>query len=487
MSNPYPGLRPFRAEEAAFYFGREALAESVATRLRLAPLTVLFARSGVGKSSFLTCRAIPLLTETACVTYHNEWGAEAPELVIRRCLEAPPGEDKSERPIIILDQFEDVFKMTSDRDALWDEFAGAINVADPPVSILVCMREEWLGAWEEATDFLPDALAALERLAPLTEGELGRAIRRPAEIEGSVTVAPDLPPLLLRDLRRPNAYGLGGASVEPGLLQLVCRRLWEEAARSPTKTMDAVLYARLGGAERILREFVWRDLGHVGEGGAAFSPVERIVWVGLTRFLAIRPGVKVAVTPMALARRLHMRDLGVTGRAVLAAGGSRRSRKYLAAPPERRGDPPGEVTALITRTLEKGVAMGFLKRQGAPPPSPALPPGDAGASGTYELAHDALSSLLEQFALRFEDWMRRRTTLLLTALAGGVAIILAFAVLWLNVGPVRGMIFLLLVIAVFSTIGRLLVAVAYAVAARLAIFPLVRSLAGGRVPLPDRW
>lgn len=56
MSNPYPGLRPFRAEEAAFFFGREALAASVATRLRLRPLTVLFARSGIGKSSFLTCR-----------------------------------------------------------------------------------------------------------------------------------------------------------------------------------------------------------------------------------------------------------------------------------------------------------------------------------------------------------------------------------------------------------------------------------------------
>jgi len=56
MSNPYPGLRPFRAEEAALFFGREALAASVATRLRLRPLTVLFARRGVGKSSFLTCR-----------------------------------------------------------------------------------------------------------------------------------------------------------------------------------------------------------------------------------------------------------------------------------------------------------------------------------------------------------------------------------------------------------------------------------------------
>ncbi|HEV7215972.1 MAG TPA: hypothetical protein VGP33_12730, partial [Chloroflexota bacterium] len=463
MSNPYPGLRPFRAEEATFFFGREALAEAIATRLHLAPLTVLFARSGVGKSSFLTCRLIPLLQETSRVTFHNEWGAEAPELVIRRCLAAPSEEETTDRPVLILDQFEDVFKVTSDRDALWDEIAGAINVAVPPVSILICMREEWLGAWEEASDFLPDALASLERLAPLTEGELRRAICRPAELEGSVRVGNNLAPVLLRDLRLPNAYGLGGASVEPGLLQLVCRRLWEEATRTPTKVMDAALYAHLGGAERILREFVWRDLARVGESGAAFSPVERMIWVGLTRFLAIRPGVKVAVTPMALARRLHMRDLGVTGRAVLAAGGSRRSRKYLTAQPERRGDPPGEVAALITRTLEKGVALGFLKRQGPLPPSSALPPGDASANGTYELAHDALSPLLEQFALQFEDWMRRRTTVLLTALAGGVAVILAFAVLWLNVGPVRGMIFLLLVITVFSTIGRLLVAVAYAV------------------------
>jgi len=46
MPNPFPGLRPFRADEAGLFSGREAISDSVLTRIRVAPLTVMFARSG---------------------------------------------------------------------------------------------------------------------------------------------------------------------------------------------------------------------------------------------------------------------------------------------------------------------------------------------------------------------------------------------------------------------------------------------------------
>jgi hypothetical protein len=479
--NPYPGLRPFRADEAALFTGRELAADLIATRLRLAPLTLLFARSGVGKSSFLTCRLIPLLAATSSVAYLNEWGSERPAVAVERRVQEllATARQTLERPVLILDQFEDVFKLPGDREDLWEALAGLVNVHDAPVSVLISMREEWLGAWVEATDYLPDALGSLVRLAPLSDGELAQAIQRPAALEGAV-VAPDLLPLLLADLRRPSAYGLGGEYGEPGMLQLVCRRLWEEAAKSGRPTMDAELYTRLGRAPQIERDFVWRYLGDAGPADAPFSPTERVVWVGLTRYLTTVPGVKAIVDADGLARRLHLRDLGAPGPAMAAAALSRRSRRYLQASPDQRGDPPADVVALIERALRRGAERGLLKQQGAA--SGANGHGDAApAAPRYELAHDALAGLLQQFAGEFQSWMRRRTLLLYVGLIGLLIILPLFVNSWHSKGPSNALWSLLfdaLFVSVIWGLRRL-----FGLAVEVAVYPLVRRLAHGRVPL----
>lgn len=480
--NPYPGLRPFHADEAGLFTGRELAAELIATRLRLAPLTLLFARSGVGKSSFLTCRLIPLLAETSPVEYLNEWGSARPAVAVEQRLHSLLATPRptSERPVLILDQFEDVFKLPGSRDDLWDLLAGLVNVHDAPVSVLISMREEWLGAWVEATDYLPDALGSLVRLAPLTENEVTQAVLRPATVEGSLGVAPDLLAPLLADLRRPNAYGLGGAYVEPGMLQVVCRRLWEEAERTGRRTMDAALYQQLGRAAQIEREFVWRDLGDAGRAGAPFSPTERVIWVGLTRYLTAAPSVKAIVDATGLARRLHLRDLGAAGPAVAAAAVSRRGRRYLQASPDRRGDPPADLVALIERVLRKGAERGFLKRQqGSAPPTDDH--ADAAAGPRYELAHDALAGLIQQFAGEFQGWMRGRTVWLFAGLIGLLIILPLFIISWHAHGPksaLESLLFDALLVSIIWALRRL-----FALAVEAIAYPLVRRLTSGRIPL----
>jgi len=481
--NPYPGLRPFRADEAALFTGREMVAETVATRLRLSPITLLFARSGVGKSSFLTCRLIPLLAETSRVRYLNEWDATPPEVMIEQevgSLQGGYGEF-SERPVLILDQFEDLFKLPSNRDGLWDTLAGLVNIHDAPVSVLVSMREEWLGAWEEATDYLPDALSSLVRLSPLTDGELRRAVLRPAEVEGSVAVSADLVPFLLDDLRRPSAYGLGGAYVEPGLLQLVCRRLWDEAAASAERAMDVALYTRLGRSEQIEREFIWSDLGSAGQPAGIFTAAERLVWVGLTRYLMAAPGVKAVVGADSLARRLQWRDLGAAGPAVMAASVGRRSRGYLRASPELRGEPPADVVALIDRVLKKGADLGFLKQQsGTVAAAEANVPAPAEA-WRYELAHDALGELFQQFAVEFQGWMRQRVAILFGGLIGLLIVLPLFVNSWHQhgfAGAVGSLLAGAALVTIIWGLRRL-----FGLAVELLVYPLVRRLASGRMPL----
>ena len=52
-SSPYVGLQPYGEEDAVFFFGREAERKILSANLGASRLTVLYAESGVGKSSVL--------------------------------------------------------------------------------------------------------------------------------------------------------------------------------------------------------------------------------------------------------------------------------------------------------------------------------------------------------------------------------------------------------------------------------------------------
>ena len=63
--SPYPGLRDFREEYADFFFGRDAERQRIIGNLRVARLTLLYAESGVGKSSLLRAGVVPRIEESA--------------------------------------------------------------------------------------------------------------------------------------------------------------------------------------------------------------------------------------------------------------------------------------------------------------------------------------------------------------------------------------------------------------------------------------
>src|SRR5262245_58907209 len=123
--NPYPGLRPFQTSEANWFMGREIVQGSLTTRLRISPLTVMVARSGVGKSSFLTCRLIPHLLKDSPIRYINEWGAQPAQDLLAAAIESfrRSANGFREKPVLVLDQFEDVFKLPNPRESLWDAMA----------------------------------------------------------------------------------------------------------------------------------------------------------------------------------------------------------------------------------------------------------------------------------------------------------------------------------------------------------------------------
>ena len=59
--HPFPGLRPFEADEQELFFGREGQSEDILARLRQHRLVAVVGASGSGKSSLIRAGLLPYL------------------------------------------------------------------------------------------------------------------------------------------------------------------------------------------------------------------------------------------------------------------------------------------------------------------------------------------------------------------------------------------------------------------------------------------
>jgi WD40 repeat protein len=94
--NPFKGLRPYLKDDEGRLFGRDRDLILIKTRILSARTTLLFAGSGVGKTSFLNAKVIPQLQKQHCVLLHNRWTgvdeAEPEEVEENESIWWPPSE-----------------------------------------------------------------------------------------------------------------------------------------------------------------------------------------------------------------------------------------------------------------------------------------------------------------------------------------------------------------------------------------------------------
>lgn len=210
-----------------------------------------------------------------------------------------------------------------------------------------------------------------------------------------------------------------------------------------------------------------------------------MLWVGLTRHLVLSRGVKAIVTPHALARKLRIEDLGLAGAAVAQGAVSVAARQYLEGAPETRLTPPSELLGWISSVLSKGAEVGFVKQQRGLRDVSADDSSTSSGATLFELSHDTLGDVLQQFSVEFESWLRFRWYMLWAVFAGTVlglpGIALAIAA---GVGIQELLIFLLfgglyvLAIWIARVVGRVLY--------RVIAYPILRRLARGEIPLPKK-
>src|SRR5437016_7728943 len=279
---PYIGLRPFDRGERAIFFGREQDAQFLSDKIFSARLTLLYAKSGVGKSSILRTLVIPLIEDQhARVVYFDACGGADPYELLRAMLidlasragipDAGVGaptlselvrlvRSADDRTLVlILDQFEEFLVAHGQRlDPLKKELAALVRAPEIDVRIVLSLRQEFLASLEPFRYEILNLFQSTYRLDSLNDNSIRDAIEKPALLFGK-TYEPELVDQLIRDLRAQEADGVAlpaNVPIDLPMMQLVCTQLWEAASTRGIPALSLDLYKEMGGAEKILDGYV---------------------------------------------------------------------------------------------------------------------------------------------------------------------------------------------------------------------------------------
>ncbi|MFI9155368.1 helix-turn-helix domain-containing protein [Streptomyces sp. NPDC053367] len=245
---PYRGLSAFTREDATRFFGRErataALVERAFQRVGKGPL-LLVAPSGAGKSSLLNAGFVPALGRpggfpmpgadrwpvvTLTPTAHpveellertaKTLGVPEPTpdpaglLAAVRAATVPAPRAEREppplRPVLIVDQFEELFTLCADateRHSYVRLLTGLAAHPDHGALVVLGVRADFAGRCLELPGLAEAFTDGLFVLPPMTPDELREAVTRPAQSAG-VPFEPGLVPLLLRDAQTSAALPL---------------------------------------------------------------------------------------------------------------------------------------------------------------------------------------------------------------------------------------------------------------------------------------
>ncbi|MBK9943640.1 MAG: serine/threonine-protein kinase PknK [Kouleothrix sp.] len=291
-ANPYKGLRAFQEADAADFFGREALVETLLERLRepgpFARFLAVVGPSGSGKSSVVRAGLVPALKRGALPGSANWFvlelfpsadplGALAQALLriavnppndlvgplgldaqglVRVVDQVVPGGDETE-VVLVIDQFEELFTLVADEAVRAHVLQLLITAVTDPYSrvrVLVTLRADFYDRPLGYSGFSALMRKRTEVVVPLSGEELRAAIVRPAERAG-LRVDPELVEAIVSDVGE-----------QPGALPLLQYALTEVVERRQGRVLTLTPYEASGGGG--------------GVGAAGRGAVQRAGWGG---------------------------------------------------------------------------------------------------------------------------------------------------------------------------------------------------------------
>ena len=304
---PWPGLAPYDESSSSYFFGRTDEAKELLRMVRHAPLTVIYGKSGLGKTSLLQAGFYPLLRAahyfpvhlrldysrlaalpplqqaakklqtalTAAQADYTPWldNENLWQYLHRRNLEIWSHDNYPLTPVLVFDQFEEIFSRSADDsghirsnlDSLADLIENRIPTElteiqankgqTPPLDlmsrryrIVLAFREDFLPEIESWKEQVPTLLRNRLRLLPMSRERAIDAVSS----AGAAVLAPEVAEPLVNFVGNlePEASGTK-VVIEPVLLSLCCYQLNQR--RQPSGKIDLPLLQQAG--QDILQDF----------------------------------------------------------------------------------------------------------------------------------------------------------------------------------------------------------------------------------------
>ena len=303
------GLAPYTRETRRFFFGRDAEIADIFVRVREQPLTILYGQSGLGKSSLLRAGLEPkLLVEgwrpvvtrlrfddlapplpvQLGVALDQAIGTGPAELRVMTVWErlhhraSRPDDFESRPPVLIFDQFEEIFTLGAragrqeEIAAFFGELAEAIENRPPAtlqeafeadrrlareydfspgaIRFVLTLREDYLFGLDEWKKELPSLMRNRAPLRLLSGPQALEAVVRPGALDGPPLVSSEVAADIVCFVAdKPPGTPLDTIGAVPPLLSLVCERLNDDRIQRDEAVITAEQVASQSGS--ILDQF----------------------------------------------------------------------------------------------------------------------------------------------------------------------------------------------------------------------------------------
>jgi len=319
----YPGSTPFEDNDydRLLFFGREREKLSLFHLVMSERLSVLFAKSGIGKTSLIHAGVNQLFREKELIplvirfhaVYADPFQAvykTIEDIAKRQKTEYIPGKQDSLweyfktvefwtsddvllSPVLIFDQFEDFFALYSPekRKVFIRELADLVrnripaklcqgetafpySETPPDVKILIAVREDYLGLLEEMADDIPHIFQNRFRLMPLNREQAKEAIINPAALKDERIHSPAfkyedeaLEAILEYLGKRKERDGIKIVNeIESFQLQLICRHIENGISEQSDKQHEPIITKQdVSGLPDVLQKFYEKQLNPLGK------------------------------------------------------------------------------------------------------------------------------------------------------------------------------------------------------------------------------
>ena len=276
------GLQSYTEAQSDIFYGRDEEIDRLTNLIKANTLTIVFGKSGTGKTSLLNAGVFPRLRKDYCLPFRIrlEFRDDSPDLVtqIKNVLkseidkygfkvEAYPSTEtlweyfhseqlwKSVTPILIFDQFEEIFTLAKKSNrfgneqlaAFWEELADLIENSIPEklkekflndkehidysyknqkIKILFSFREEFLPEFESITSKIPSIKYSRFRLMPMNGNQAYEVITKTWKNNIDAAQANKIVGFFTNEENKNKSYDV--MEIEPSLLSQVCSYIDKE-------------------------------------------------------------------------------------------------------------------------------------------------------------------------------------------------------------------------------------------------------------------